>query len=72
MKRYDIKKSFEIACKNKGMSVNDVRIASGIPRHTLIDILEGDSKEPSAYYLDQIANALGYKLWQFLELGDDK
>ena len=56
----------EAALSRKRMTVLRLEKASGVPRGTIYDIMDGDTREPKAATLCKLATALGVTIDELL------
>lgn len=67
----NLKKSFAIALAMREMTKQELAEDMGVTKALLTNATSGSSSM-SVAKLDEAAGKLGFKLWQFLKLGDDE
>ena len=66
----NLEKSFRIALATKGMSKQDLAAQMKCTGAYITQITRGGSMSVSK--LQDVCNELGYKVWEFIKLGEDQ
>ena len=66
----NLEKSFRIALATKGMSKQDLAVKMKCTGPYITQISKGGSMSVSK--LQDVCNELGYKVWEFIRLGEEE
>jgi len=59
-------------CKNQGLTINALSVASAVPPTTLKNIMSGTSKNPGIVTLKMLCDGLGITLTEFFDTAEFK
>ena len=72
MSSINLKKSFKIALAINDMTKEQLALDLGVTKQYLTNVTSGNGKGMSIARLDEVAEKLNFRLWEFLKLADKK